>query len=137
MSNDYYNNSTNTLTRGEIARSTDVEGKFDEVVTGFALLPGEEELKRETSNFVDLAGSANTYTAAMTYAPTSYVDGMHIVARVNATNTGASTINVDSLGAKSIKRKNGDALTAGDMTTGQFVEMRYDSTNEYFVLMSY
>lgn len=137
MSNDYYNNSTYPLTTGDIARATDVEGKCTEIVSGFALLPGEEELKRETTNFVDLAGSADAYTATLTYTPTSYVDGMHIVARVNATNTGASTINVDSLGAKAIKRKNGDALTAADMTDGQFVELRYDSANGYFVLMNY
>jgi len=62
---------------------------------------------------------------------------MHIVARVNITNTGVATVNVDSLGVKAIKRKNGAALTAGDMTAGQFVDMRYDSANGYFVLMTH
>jgi len=137
MSNDYYNNSTNTLVTLDNARATDVEGKFDEVVTGFALLPGEEKLKRETLNFINLAGSATNYTAALTYTPTAYIDGMHIVARVNITNTGSTTVNVDSLGVKAIKRKNGATLTAGDMTAGQFVDLRYDSANGYFILMTY
>lgn len=135
MSNDYYNNDTYTLATGEIARATDVEGKCDAIVTGFDKLPTEAHLKRETTNFVNASGTANTYTVTLNYTPTAYVDGMCVLMRVNVANTGASTINVDSLGTKAIKRIDGTDLLAGDLAAGKIVELRYDSSNDYFVLM--
>lgn len=46
----------------------------------------------------------------------------------NATNTGAMTLNVSSLGAKNILRADGSALVAGDIASGQFTELFYNGT---------
>ncbi len=80
-------------------------------------------------------GTANTY--AVTIADvTAYVNFLSLVVQINVTNTGASTINVSSLGAKDIRRPDGTALEAGDLTINTLVGMRYNSAAGYFVLVA-
>jgi hypothetical protein len=45
-----------------------------------------------------------------------------------ATNTGAVTINIDSLGAKAITKNGSTALAAGDLTSGKVAVVVYDGT---------
>lgn len=75
------------------------------------------------------SGSANTYAVTLSPAATVYTAGM--VARFKAANanTGASTLNVNAIGAIAIKKPNGAALTANDILAGQMVEAMYDGTN--------
>jgi len=44
-------------------------------------------------------GSANAYSVTLNPAPTAYVDGMAVAVKINVDNTGASTLNVNGLGA--------------------------------------
>ncbi len=44
-------------------------------------------------------------------------------------NTGASTINVNGLGAKAIKKPNGNDVSAGNLKAGSIYTLRYNSTN--------
>ena len=133
MSNDYFNNTNYTLTAGEIAKAATVENKFDDVAAGFEMLPSEERLLRDTINWIDDAGTANTYVVTLTYAPDALVDGMFVSMRVKTTNTGASTLNVNALGAKSIKDIDGSAIAASTLVAGRIAEFRYDEDNDYFV----
>ncbi|MBW6421602.1 hypothetical protein KX729_09135 [Rhizobium sp. XQZ8] len=76
--------------------------------------------------------STGTATASiLTYSqgPALYFKGERFAFWANATNTGALTININALGAKSILRPNGTALVAGDITNGTFTEIVYDGTN--------
>ena len=75
------------------------------------------------------AGSANTYTLTPNPTLTSYAAGVDLLVKVNAANTGASTINVDSLGAKNIKKSDGSDPDAGDLPLNGIVELVYDGTN--------
>jgi hypothetical protein len=59
----------------------------------------------------------------------SYSQLMPILFNAHATNTGASTINVNSLGAKSLKRPDGTATQAGDIVSGQLYIINYDGTD--------
>ncbi len=79
------------------------------------------------------AGSANTYTVTLSPAPTAYIDGMGIIVKINAVNTGASTLNVNGLGAKAIVDSKGNALTAGKLRLNGIYSLRFDGTN--FVLL--
>ena len=79
------------------------------------------------------AGSANTYTVTLSPAPTVYIDGMGVVVKINAANTGASTLNVNGLGAKAIVDSKGNALTAGKLRLNGVYALRFDGTN--FVLL--
>lgn len=73
-------------------------------------------------------GAANAIAIALTPALTAYFAGVAVDVKMNATNTGATTINVNGLGAKTVQF-NGDALTAGQLVAGQIYCMVYDGTN--------
>lgn len=74
------------------------------------------------------SGSANAITVALTPAPVAYSAGLAVEVKMNATNTGATTINVNGLGAKTVQM-GGAALTAGQLVAGQIYCMIYDGTN--------
>lgn len=79
------------------------------------------------------AGVANAYTLTNTPPfPTAAVAYRLLSAYTfvaNADNTGASTLNVDGLGAKTIKKFFNQDLTAGDIKSGMVVQVIYDGTN--------
>jgi hypothetical protein len=79
-------------------------------------------------------GSANAYVLAASRVMTAYAQGDRYCFEANFANTGAATLNVDSLGAKDIKRLDGSALLAGDIQSGAFVDVIYDGTN--FLLLN-
>lgn len=80
------------------------------------------------------SGAANTYTANLTPAISAYTEGMVIRALINVSNTGASTININGLGAKSIKVMGGYTLLPNEMQTGMLAELFYDGTD--FILLN-
>lgn len=82
---------------------------------------------------VSTAGSSNAYTFAASQAVTSYFDGLILCFDANFANTGSATLNVDTLGAKTLKR-NGANLPAGAIEANQKVLVTYDGTN--FELLS-
>lgn len=75
------------------------------------------------------SGSANAYTVTLSPAPTAYTEGMAISVKINTDNTGASTINVNGLGAKAIKKPNGSNVSAGNLKAGSIYTLRYNGTN--------
>lgn len=94
-------------------------------------LPAETEIKRGTINFGVDSGTANAYVVALPYTPSGYVSGLEVGFLPLATNTGAATINVNGLGVKSLKRADGSALSAGDITVGIPVLAKYSSVTGY------
>lgn len=60
----------------------------------------------------------NTITGSMTPDLTTYGAGMTAIFIPANTNTGAVTLNIDSLGAQSINKEGGVALVAGDLVAG-------------------
>ena len=81
------------------------------------------------------AGSANIYTLTLSPAPTAYVDGMGVVVKVNVANTGAATINVNGLGAKTIVDGKGSALTSGKLRLNGIYSLKYSTTSGNFQLV--
>ena len=87
---------------------------------------------RGTPKYCADAGANDTYTCSMSPAITSYVTGVHYAFKANTANTGAATINFNSLGAKTIKKAVGGVTTDladNDIRAGQFVLVTYDGTN--------
>lgn len=64
-------------------------------------------------------------------------DGLQVRFLPGNANTGASTINVNALGAKSIVREDGGPLQAGDLLTTRDAFIRYDFGNDRFVLQNF
>lgn len=80
-----------------------------------------------------IAGT-DTITADMNPELAAYVDGMVIKFTPANNNTGAATINIDGLGARSIVKGDGTALAAGDLQASTKHMCMYDGTN--FVLLN-
>jgi len=80
------------------------------------------------------AGANDTYVITLSPVPTSYATGMVINFKANTVNTGAATINVNSLGAKSIVKGVSTALADGDIAALSLNTLIYDGTN--FVLQN-
>jgi hypothetical protein len=80
-------------------------------------------------------GAANAYVINPSPAPTSYAVGQFVAFFPANSNTGASTINVSSLGAKSIITTDGLSLaTPGQIKAGGLCLLSYDGT--YFQLVN-
>lgn len=97
-----------------------------------ARLP-KQDLMDAASFCADAGASGTTYTCSLSPAITAYVTGTHYRFKPNTANTAASTINFNSLGAKTIKKVSGGSITtdvvANDLRAGQWVDLVYDGTN--------
>jgi hypothetical protein len=91
--------------------------------------------QKGTVSYAADAGAANTLVVTLAPAPTVYTTGMRIWVKVNATNTGAATINVNGIGAKSIKKITGGDPSPGELFATSIVELVYDGTN--FLLLTF
>ena len=79
-------------------------------------------------------GTANSYAVSITPVPASYSDGMGIVVKIAYDSTGASTINVNNLGAKTILDSLGNAITSGGLKAGIIYTLRYNATTGNFIV---
>lgn len=74
-------------------------------------------------------GTANAHAIALSPAITAYAAGQAITFKSASTSTTASTLNVNGLGTKALKKKNDQAIAAGDIESGSIVTAVYDGTN--------
>lgn len=76
-------------------------------------------------------GSSDDYAISLDPAPTDYDNliGVPIVFKANTANTGAATLNLNGLGAKTIKKNYNEDLASNDIKAGQMVIVSYDGTN--------
>jgi hypothetical protein len=77
------------------------------------------------------ASGTDTYTVSIS-GVTSYTDGDAYLVRFTNGNTGSCTLNINSLGAKSLYRNNDGALIGGDIVAGGEMLCVYNSTGNYF-----
>lgn len=85
---------------------------------------------------VDSVGT-DSYAVTLTPAPTAYTDGMPVLFKPGTANTGAATLNVNGLGAKSIRKNYNTALATGDIVAQQRCLVVYDAANDWFQLISW
>ena len=88
-------------------------------------------LAQVQTSAVKLIGSisgADTITGALTPALTAYAAGQMFYFVAASDNTGAVTLNINSLGAKSVTRYGTTALVAGDIKSSEVVAVVYDGT---------
>lgn len=81
----------------------------------------------------DAGGTANALTLTLTPAITAYTTPQIIFFKATETNTGAATVVVSGLSAKTIQ-KNGAALVSNDILDGKIYGLIYDGTQ--FQLLS-
>lgn len=83
-------------------------------------------------SLVSASAVANAYTLTTNNAHAALSDIAVISFRVNAANTGAVTLNVDGLGAKTWQKRSGVAYASGDLVANQAVLVAYNATNDMF-----
>ena len=77
-------------------------------------------------------GTVDVITLTPTVPLSAYTTGRTLRFKSSGANTGATTVNVSGLGAKSIRKGGTTVLAAGDIASGSIVEITYDGT--YFQL---
>lgn len=71
----------------------------------------------------------DTYVINVQPIPAAYVNGMTFRFKTDVANTGAASLNVNTLGAITIVKNQNVALADNDIKAGQIVEVSYDGTN--------
>lgn len=89
------------------------------------------------NSFAVATGTANNYAITLHTPPTAYKSGQKYSFLSNFTNTGASTLNVAGLGAKSIKKLGGSTdLLQDDIANNSVVFVEFNETLDCFVMLS-
>lgn len=108
---------------------------------GYNKADGEQVPATEFNSFLSSAGlygassaGDDDYEITVTPVPNDYDAGDTYTFKADVANTGAATLNVNSLGAKTIKKFGTQDLATGDIIAGQMVTVRYDGT--YFQISS-
>jgi hypothetical protein len=117
-----------------LVRSSNTNDLDAAVANAFALLPDETLLKQGKVMYAEDTGTANTYIATLPVSPVGYVDGLALTFKADNANTGACTVNVNTLGVKAIAREDGTDLVSGDIVAGQMCTIRYSTTSGKFQL---
>lgn len=120
---------TNTFAdlSGDQQAST-LDTNFGELVSGVNALG-------TFNNYLVDSGSVNALAVTVSSPQTvSYSAGLFLQVTVANTNTGACTINVNSLGAISIINQSGSALVAGQLIAGAIALLQYNGSS--FLLLN-
>lgn len=121
----------NDTTYNTVANNT----VFDAVLDAAAILAWRQNVKTVVDanspegQYAADSGSTDAYAITLSPVPSAYVTGMVVMFKANTTNTGAATLDVNGLGAKTIKKSVSSDLSDSDILSGQIVEVVYDGTN--------
>ena len=88
-----------------------------------------KDLIYNTGRYVaTVAGTVDAITLTPAPAVTNYTVGQEFLFIAAGANTGAATVNINSLGVKSITKNGATALSAGDIPSGGMIRIVYDGT---------
>ena len=82
-----------------------------------------------STTYAVAGGSANALTVTLAPAITAYVEGQAVVFSAASNNTAAATINVNSVGAKNLLRKDGSSLKVNDLQADFVYTAIYDGVD--------
>lgn len=123
---------TTSLGAGEIATSAEsIAGTNTGSVWPLRVQPSDVAANTQSGVFTYAADAqaSDTYVISLTPALTAYTTGMAVRAKFNTVNTGACTLNVNSLWAKAIKTAAGVDPSNGLIPAGWVFTLIYDGTD--------
>ena len=85
------------------------------------------QVQDSTPLWLGTSSGTDTITASATPAIAAYAAGQTFRFKAGGSCTGATTLNINSLGAKAVQKR-GAALASGDITANNVVEVAYDGT---------
>lgn len=114
----------------EIATQAEVDSGDDtgSTTAPTVVRPSTVRAKAYHDYAADSVGS-DAYAITITPAITAYATGQVFTFKAGTANTGACTLNVSGLGAKTIKKNVSEDLATGDILANQIVKVVYDGTN--------
>lgn len=115
-----------TATQAEVDAATNTDTLF---TTPYKI---GRTVQKGTFEYVASTTGSDTYVATMVPVPAALVAGMQVRVKFTTANTGACTLNLNSLGATAIKLSDGTDPLDGDIAAGGVRTLIYDGTN--FVL---
>lgn len=155
MTNDYFNSSS--LSRNTQAKAEDINSRTENIAAGFSKIPAPlataptskgfsetfdiedatdlthplaaNQDQKQSLVYVEDTGAADAMVVTMSPIPAAYTAGMKVVVKAVAPNTGATTINVNSLGAKAVTSPKGAALAANAIVADMICQLMYDGTS--------
>ena len=90
----------------------------------------------DTDGSLASGGAANAYTLTTNSTHAVLADMPLVIFRANHACTGAATLAVDGLAAKSIKKNHDAALVSGDIEQNQIVVLVYNTTDDTYEMVS-
>jgi hypothetical protein len=86
------------------------------------------QVQDNTFQYLTSVSGTNTITATAPFGMTAYATGQRFTFIAAGANTGATTLNLNSIGAKAITKNGTTPLVASDIASGQAIEVVYDGT---------
>lgn len=108
--------------------ATDLPSAYDDYIRAISAFIRQLRDGKEFPPLLSSVSGTDTITASAPAAITAYAAGQRFSFVASATNTGAVTLNINSLGAKDVTKRGTTALAAGDIASGQIVVVEYDGT---------
>lgn len=93
------------------------------------------EIQDAIHTYAEDAEASDSYAITLEPAPSAYTAGQMFVFKANTANTGAASLDVNGLGAKTIKKRTGTDLANNDIQSGSIVSVVYDGTNFQMISM--
>jgi hypothetical protein len=91
----------------------------------------------KNASYIADGGSANAITGTTTTAfPGSYAAGQYVIVKAANTNTGATTININSLGTRAVVKGASTTLVAGNIVSGTIYVLAYNAVSTSFELLN-
>lgn len=106
----------------------EIRNLFDSHVLDYTRNPGYA---------VAVMPTQDNYTITLSVVPTAYTDGMRVAFQIpanGANTTTTPTLNINNLGAKTIRKNNGNAVNIGDLQAGYTYEVTYNTTQGVLIL---
>lgn len=128
-----------------MSKTTFIDGNAAQGITGTRLMAeflnqvfthrhdGQDDDGHAPLDYAAATGSGNAYAVALTPPLPALIPGLPITFLANHTNTGSATLDIDGLGAKTVRNVNQN-LDAGQIQSGQLVTVMYDGA--YFQMVS-
>ena len=86
------------------------------------------QVQDNVAQYLTSVSGSDVITATANFGMTAYATGQRFSFIAAGTNTGATTLNINALGAKAITKNGSTALVAGEITSGAAYEVVYDGT---------
>ncbi len=108
--------------------ATDLPSAYDDYIRALSAFIRQLRDGKEFPPLLSSVSGADTITASAPSAISALTAGAEFCFVAAGANTGAVTLNINSIGAKDVTKRGATALSAGDIASGSLVVVRYDGT---------